>query len=187
MKIQKSMGTKRNWKWLLGSLHEERLWRDSSEQLSIKKMTRQVHLSLCYICRKRRTGLRAVILILRWVSKGKNNLTLATTVEKLTIRKMSRNHGRSSKMKKIATPSNRACILYLGWTSFSTIKLILRGIMTHFHFLTIPRLILEFPFQWNSGVIQGLIKAFQKYQNFLPHSFIKQDNSIFSFFSNLAV
>ena len=88
MMIQKSMGTKRNWKWLLGSLHEERLRRDSSEQLSIKKMTRQVHLSLCYICRKRRTGLRAVILILRWVSKGKNNLTLATTVEKLTIRKI---------------------------------------------------------------------------------------------------
>ena len=146
MMIQKSTGTKRNWKWLLGSLHEERLRRDSSEQLSIKKMTRQVHLSLCYICRKRRTGLSAVILILRWTSKGKNNLTLATTVEKLTIRKMSRNHGRSSKMKKITTPSNRACILYLGWTSFSTIKLILRGIMTHFHFLTIPRLILEFPF-----------------------------------------
>ena len=119
------------------------LRRDSSEQLSIKKMTRQVHLSLCYICRKRRTGLRAVILILRWVSKGKNNLTLATTVEKLTIRKMSRNHGRSSKMKKITTPSNRACILYLGCTSFSTIKLIL--IVTHFHFLTILRLILEFP------------------------------------------
>ena len=122
------------------------LRRDSSEQLSIKKMTRQVHLSLCYICRKRRTGLSAVILILRWVSKGKNNLTLATAVEKLTIRKMSRNHGKSSKMKKITTPSNRACILHLGWTSFSTIKLILRGILTHFHFLTILRLILEFPF-----------------------------------------
>ena len=147
MMIQKSSGTKRNRKWLLGSLHKERLRRDSSEQHSIKKMTRQVHLSLCYICRKRRTGLRAVILILRWVSKGKNNLTLATTVEKLTIRKMSRNHERSSKMKKITTPSNRACILYLGCTSFSTIKLILRGIMTHFHFLTIPRLILEFPFR----------------------------------------
>ena len=147
MMIQKSTGTKRNWKWLLGSLHEERLRRDSSEQLSIKKMTRQVHLSLCYICRKRRTGLRAVILILRLVSKGKNNLTLATTVEKLTIRKMSRNHGRSSKMKKITTPSNRACILYLGCTSFSTIELILRGIMTHFHFLTIPRLILESKWQ----------------------------------------
>ena len=156
MMIQKSMGTKRNWKWLLGSLHEERLWRDSSEQLSIKKMTRQVHLSLCYICRKRRTGLRAVILILRWVSKGKNNLTLATTVEKLTIRKMSRNHGRSSKMKKITTPSNRACILYLGCTSFSKIKLILRGIMTHFHFLTIPRLILEFPLIYSKLWIDDL-------------------------------
>ena len=145
-------------KWLLGSLHEERLRRDSSEQLSIKKMTRQVHLSLCYICRKRRTGLRAVILILRWVSKGKNNLTLATTVEKLTIRKMSRNHGRNSKMKKITTPSIRACILYLGCTSFSTIKLILRGIMTHFHFLTIPRLILEFPIRTYEPFVLGFKK-----------------------------
>ena len=107
-------------------------------------MTRQIHLSLCYICWE--TKNKAVILIFLWDSKGNNNLALATTVEKLTIRKMSRNHGRSSKMKKITTPSNRACILYLGCTSFSTIKLILRGIMTHFHFLTIPRLILEFPF-----------------------------------------
>ena len=122
------------------------LRRDSSEQLSIKKMPRQVHLSLCYICWETKNKAVILILFLR-DSKGNNNLALATTVEKLTIRKMSRNHGRSSKMKKITTPSNRACILYLGCASFSTIKSILRGIMTHFHFLTILRLILEFPFR----------------------------------------
>ena len=35
--------------------------------------------------------------------------------------------------------------------------------------------------------MQGLFRALQKYQNFLPHSFSKQDKSAFIFFSNLAV
>ena len=107
-------------------------------------MTRQIHLNLCYICWE--TKNKAVILIFLWDSKGNNNLALATTVEKLTIRKIVQEPWKKFKNeKKITTPSNRACILYLGCTSFSTIKLILRRIMTHFHFLTIPRLILEFP------------------------------------------
>ena len=50
-------------------------------------MTRQIHLSPCYICWETKNKAVILILFLR-DSKGNNNLALATTVEKLTIRKI---------------------------------------------------------------------------------------------------